>query len=247
MPTSAELRNNYQRFTRNYLTDLAIRIEDPSESDEVFLRSYKRLTSLNSWQEFVVKRKASDEAYAFFIEAHNDAVSSHVLARIGSWRAALQSLRSCLENVFFCEYYKDHPVELRLWCDGKHRITFSEMVAYFKVHPDFFSLPAQFVDFSQIQREYSTLSRAVHASARSFRMTASDTKTIIWEKDAAKLNMWDSRQREVIMLLNYFLLTSYRTEVNGARLPGLRKAIGYSLDNEDHRTRVKEILGVNIL
>ena len=62
----------------------------------------------------VLEPRMTADSLAFFLEAQNDALVSHVFGNLGSWRSALKALRSCIENVAFCLYYKDHPVELHL-------------------------------------------------------------------------------------------------------------------------------------
>ena len=73
---------------------------------------------------------------------------------MGSWRAALQSLRSTIDNVLFCLFYKDHPVELRLWGQGKDKRSFSELFGYLKKHPEMNGLPQSVVGVFDLEREY---------------------------------------------------------------------------------------------
>jgi hypothetical protein len=241
-----EVKANFQRFTAAYLTELSSVQASISNHEDIFVESYQFLTSINVWRELIIKNRVAESAYAFFVEAHNDAVSSHAFARMGSWRAALKSLRSCIENVLFCEYYKDHPVELRLWDQGKHKISFSETMNYFDSHPDISDLPTDFTDLPRLQREYGTLSRAVHGSAPSFRMTGDDGFTNLWICDVARIGSWHTREHAVILCINYFLLSLYRELLQGAQFPGLRQAIGLCLNSQHHRDKVRDTIGVNI-
>jgi hypothetical protein len=215
-------------------------------SEELFLNSYTRLTSINAWRELLIKNEASDEAYRFFCEAQNDGVSSHVLAGLGSWRASLKCLRSCIENVLFCEYYKDHPIELRLWLLGKHRLGFSETINYFQKHPDVEGIKNDLAGLGRLQKEYSILSRAVHGSDFNFRMTAAGGTTNLWSSDNRKLNSWSTRERETLIGINLILLTLHSKALQGASLLGLRQSIGLIIKSPTLRNAIKAQLGVNL-
>ena len=51
-----------------------------------------------------------------------------------------------------------------------------------------------------MKAEYSMLSKAVHASATSFRMTDKGTVTSLWSSDRIKLGSWKSREKNVIII-----------------------------------------------
>src|SRR5204862_7086402 len=134
---------------------------------DAFLSSYSRIASMNAWRSDMLETIVSASSLEFFAEALNDVLISHVFARFGSWRSALMSLRSCIENTCYCLYYKDHPVELRLWESGKHRPPFAEIHGYLASHPDIEPLGSSPVTgLANLKSEYGTLSRAVHASAK---------------------------------------------------------------------------------
>jgi len=246
MSLQNELRTNYRKFreaSRTERNEVESKLE---ESQEIFLESYKFLASINSWRVLLLKPEISENAYNFFVEAHNDAVSSHAFAQMGSWRAALKFLRSCIENILACEYYKDHPVELSLWAEGRHRISFTDLTSYFQKHPDISSLEDDFASLGDIQKEYSTLSRAVHGSATSFRMTGGHQNTNLWISDKAKLGSWHTRERRTLTSLNFFLIALHQKELQGARLPGLRNAISLVLRSEGYRQKVREQTNINL-
>ena len=106
---------------------------------------------------------------AFFFEAHNDALVSHVSASTGAWRSALQALRSCIENTLAAVYYNDHPIELELWQSSRFMLGFSELLGYMEKHPRLSPLGVQLSGLAAMKTEYATLSKAVHASAANFR------------------------------------------------------------------------------
>lgn len=82
-------------------------------------------------------------------------------------------MRSTLENTLYFLYYKDHPVELQLWQQQRHRLGFTDLIAYFKGHP----LLAEFNHQSEtgivaLEDAYASLSKAVHGSVSYFRMVS---------------------------------------------------------------------------
>lgn len=173
-------------------------------------------------------------------------MSSHVLAALGSWRESLKCLRSCIENVLFCEYYKDHPIELRLWLAGKHRLAFHEVISYFEKHPDIDENTKDLAGLGRLQKEYSILSRAVHGSGFSFRMTAAGGTTNLWSSDNTKLSSWSTRERQTLVGINLVLLTLRRRSLQGASLLALRQSIGLVIKSPTLRGEIRTRLGVNL-
>lgn len=117
MSLREEIEANYRRFESDWKQSLSnsIAITGELELDPTFLESYYRLTTLQAWRAGLLEALLPKESYYFYLEAQNDALVSHIQARSGSWRSALKSLRSVIENVLFALYYMDHPVELSLW------------------------------------------------------------------------------------------------------------------------------------
>lgn len=240
-----EIAANFRRFETAWPAELELVQSELGNSEEKYLQSYRRLTALNAWRTFVDDNFAPG-ARDFFREAHNDAVSSHALARLGSWRAALKAIRSCIENVLYSEYYKDHPVELRLWGQGQHILGFSEVLSYLRRHPDISGLPDDFAGLDRIEKEYATLSRAVHGSATSFRMTTSEGLTNLWSADPTKLGSWSTREKHTLIGLNLLLIALHKNALQGAGLPGLRQAIALTLDSDRQRDGIRDTFGVNL-
>ncbi len=246
MALEEEVAANFGRFSSEWRRELTQTIRELDSSEESFVRSYSRLTSLHAWRTYVIEPMVPTDAAKFFIEAQNDSLSSHVFARCGSWRASLKSLRSCIENVFFCQYYKDHPIELRLWANGKHRMAFAECLLYFRQHPDLQGFERNLAGLDRLEREYAVLSRAVHGSAPSFRMTLEDGTTNLWSSTPARLGAWETREKLVVLGLNLFLVAVYRSILAGTGLPGLRQAISVNISSDDLRLRLKEQFQVAI-
>lgn len=241
-----EIVSNFNNFHAKWQAELSTVQTTLASSEAIYLDSYRRLISLNAWRELLLKNIMSAEPYGFFCEAQNDAISSHVFARLGSWRAALQCLRSCIENVFFCEYYKDHAIELRLWDQGRHRLSFNEMVNYFQKHPDMDNVDSNISGLDRIQREYTTLSRAVHASTTSYRMTVPDGQTNLWTSDIPRLGAWNTRERQTLTGLNLLLIVLHHTALQGTALPGLRQSIALIVRSNTLRRSIRVNFGVNL-
>ncbi len=134
--TKAEIEENFNAFTELWKRELPASIAELDKSASIFGTSYARIVSLNAWRAALLAGRLSAASVEFFSEAVNDVLVSHVFARMGTWRTALMSLRGAIENVCYCLFYKDHPVELRLWETGKHRPAFSDVHGYLQQHPD---------------------------------------------------------------------------------------------------------------
>lgn len=244
-----ELAANFEQFTNRWPEEMERAFSELSEHDDhgdKFLRSYKRIVSINAWRSLIIQSTDSEGPVNFFVEAHNDAVSSHVFARLGSWRTALKSLRSCIENVLFCEFYKDHPVEFRKWKKSEHRITFQKLLKYFQTHPEIKELPNHLSGLPRLNSEYATLSQAVHSSAPSFRMTEGEEETRLWSTDRAKLGAWHTRERISLTGINLLLCALYREELQGAAQQGLRRAVSLTLSSSDLRDDIGDHLSINL-
>jgi hypothetical protein len=222
-----ETEANFKVFDNNWRADMAAVSAELAKSSAIYLASYRRIVSLQAWRSFLETR-ISDGGLAFFLEAQNDALTSHVFANLGSWRSALKALRGCIDNILYCVYYKDHPIELRLWHEGKHKLTFAEHFTYLDNHPD--RIPVPQIDAMPVLRaEYATLSKAVHASAKSFRMTDDIKDTLLWSDANELRGKWQTREQVVISHINLCLLVLFRRELEGAASPALRDAIGLAV------------------
>jgi hypothetical protein len=220
-----EVEENYKQFDKSSFEAATATRETLAASSTQYLASYRLVTTLQAWRSVVLEGLLDDDALAFFLEAQNDALASHALARVGMWRSALQSLRSCIENVLTCTYYMDHPVELRLWSIAGHRLNFSDLLTYFERHPDLVELPQVANGLSILSKEFATLSRAVHGSAARFRMSAAG-KPELWNAEPTKLGAWATRQRKAITAINVFLLALFREQLSGTKKAPLRQAVG---------------------
>lgn len=244
---NAEVRSNFDSFTKSWKKSLpdVIASLDSYESD--FLKSYARITSLNAWRNNILEAKISESSLGFYAEALNDALISHVFARFGTWRSALKALRSCIENTCYCLYYKDHPIELRLWESGKHRPGFSETLNYLASHPDISSLGDTAVTgIATLKEEYSTLSRAVHGSAKSFRMSSDAGDIALWKGDPPSLGQWKTRESQTLSALNLLMMSMFRNELLGTQQPGLRQSLA-EVVSPSIRLKVKKQLGITLM
>jgi hypothetical protein len=170
---SAEIDANYARFFEAWSAEATGNVAY-SRGKEALLESHRRLAAFRALRVHVVETTLSDRAAAFFLEANNDLVTSHVCAHMCAWRAALKFLRSAVENTLSAFYFDVHPIELRLWEAGSFKLGFTTAMKFFGSHPDLAPLPDAVPGLAQIEKEYATLSKAVHASSRTFRMTEGD-------------------------------------------------------------------------
>jgi hypothetical protein len=238
-----EIEANFKAFDADWRSEMSKTATELAKDNATYLRSYRRIVSLQAWRAHLESR-VSEGSLAFFLEAQNDALTSHVFAALGSWRSALKALRSCIENVCFCLYYKDHPVELTLWLAGEHKPTFNELFNYFEHHPR--RIKAASIDaMPLIRSEYPTLSLAVHASAKAFRMTEDIKSTLLWSDAQDRKGKWQTRERDVIMALNLLLLALFRDDLSGAAAAGLREAVSLAIPASkypDIKTHMKVFL-----
>lgn len=221
-----EIRQNYTVFQKEWQDNLSARVSDFPSHAKRFERSYIRLTSLQAWRAGVVEQQLAHGSIGFYIEAQNDALISHVQASLGSWRVALKSLRSCIENILLCLYYKDHPIELVLWESGAFRLSFSEAMQYFKKHPLIKNVQSDLTGLSLISEEYKKLSIAVHSSAVDFRMTEGATNLLLWNTDNKHESIWETHEKKTLQGLNMLMLTIFRQLLQGASLGSVRQALG---------------------
>ncbi len=240
----AETESNFRAYTSRWQAGLSEVSAKLDANGHKYLASYRRIISLQAWR-IHLEPAISPDSLAFFAEAQNDALTSHVFGRLGSWRAALKCLRSCAENVLFCLYYKDHPIELELWHAHKHRLSFAETITYFRKHPLTSKIPDAVTGLPTLQKEYTTLSAAVHASANRFRMTAEGQMPTLWNSNKSLLGAWSTREGHTLVAINLLLLSLFRDDLKGARLPNLRKAISLVLRQDRYRD-IRSHLGVRL-
>ena len=202
------------------------------------IESYARIAALNAIKIDLVEPIFSKGAAQFFFEAHNDALLSHVNASMGSWR-------SFLENTLAAVYYQDHPVEFTKWESGAFRISPKELREYICEHPLIVELANELDLKAILDSEYAILSKAVHGSSSLFRMTSSNGKTNIATAALPDLGKWASRERETVNLCVVILVSVFKDQLDGAKLPGLRKALGIPLLSKS-RSALKSKLGITI-
>lgn len=240
-----EVAANFQRFSGRWKSHLQSVLTSLANEQSRFRQSYFRLTSIQAWRSELLEGLLSSDALEFFLEAQNDAVLSHVLAHLGCWRSALQALRSCIENAMRSLYYMDHPVEVKLWHAHKHHLPFAELTKYFSSHPQVSDVAHGKQAVASLRSEYQTLSRAVHASAKSFRMTLDPDRIVLFSDHKIRLKQWSSREKRVLSGLNLLLLSLFRTHLAGARLPNLRKAVSLAISGTK-RPAIRKHLSVRL-
>jgi len=232
---SEEISNNFKAFDKQWPKDLsAARAALGTPAAAHYAASYLRITSIQAWRASIITSKLDEGSSAFFFEAQNDLLVSHCMAQCGSFRQALKSLRAAIENFYFSMYYKDHSIELQKWELGQHKLGFTELNSYFESHPLVAEHGTENTGLSSIKTEYSTLSKAVHGSAKSFRMTQNLVDIKLWSDDVAGVGKWAARERAVINGMNQLLLHLFKDDLQGARQLGLRELIGHVLPKTKH-------------
>lgn len=226
---SDEIDSNFALFRSSYSTAIGENLATLEARTE-YAASYRRIASIQALKSYVVVPGTAEDAAAFFVEAQNDLLLSHVQASIGSWRVALQSLRSAIESVCACLYYMDHPIELELWRQGAFRLGFSAASKYFESHPKLSGLPGSIV-FDILREEYATLSKAVHGSAVDFWMTHSDGEISLWNTEASRAGMWGTREKKVVQGLCLLTMCLFSHELTGTKNAGVRDTLGLLLSS----------------
>lgn len=239
-----EVRANYEAYLATFLSVINKNVT-ASKGDSKLEESYARVAVINALKVDLVDAHFSKDAAHFFYEAHNDALISHVNASFGSWRPALQSLRSYMENTMAAIYYKDHPVELEKWKSGGFYIPPRDLRDYISDHPRMKKVGSAIHLKEKLNKEYATLSKAVHGSSSLFRMTSNDGKTNIAEPGADSLGKWSSREKSTINICTVMLICVLSEQLDGAKLSSLRDNLGIAL-SADSRAALKTHLNINI-
>lgn len=241
-----EIAENCRAFDKQAVSALATARTALDPANGKFEKSYERIASIQAWRTGVIHELPSEDAQAFFFEAQNDFLVSHCLARHGSFRQALKALRSAIENIYFALYYMDHPVELENWLRGLHRIGFSELTTYLEKHPALSRGFPGTIPLGTLTHEYSTLSKAVHGSAKSFRMTQNLSDLQLWIGDLPSVGKWATREKTVVHAVNLLLLQIFREKLIGTQRRNLREVIGLLIP-PTQIAQIKKEQGITII
>jgi len=228
----AEAKGSASRFPGTLIDDLSITCRERSDH-RCYLPGYLAVVSLQGWRQFVFERMRSESAAKFFLECQNDSLQSLALSLVGMWRPALQSLRAALEGCLAAAYYSDHPVEARRWTTGSFSIGFSQLLKYFEEHPADLSAHARLNPLPALEKEYTTLSQAVHGSRLSFRMST-DGQIALSRNDGRLHSMWLTRHRSVLQAINLLLCGLFRDDIRGNDHAELRKTISLAVPRRLH-------------
>jgi hypothetical protein len=241
---SSELKANYEVFSEALPKRLVANC-NLFRNKAALIESYARIASINALKIDLIEQYFPKGAAHFFYEAHNDVLLSHVNASFGSWRLALQSLRSFMENTLATIYFLDHPIEFEKWKNGKFSISPKELREYVSDHPKIVDLSKELKFKAAIDKEYGTLSKAVHGSSVSFRMTTEDGKTNIANPNEADLGKWSTRERITIDICLTAMIGVLRDQLEGAKMQNLRGSLGLTIKPRS-RDALKKHCGVSI-
>lgn len=211
-------------------------------ADTRLSRVYLHALAFESWRQHVLETKLGP-GLPFWYEAQNDYLLALTHGGRGVWRSALQSLRSFVENAAGAIYYSEHPVEARRFAAQDFRLTWTETKEYLKSYP--YSTPSAFRDslWQVLGEEYGELSRAVHGSTDSFRMTAGQQYPSICSSSPQLVGAWATRMLAAARAVNLVLLQHYASDLEGARLPALREDVSKAVTSRD-RTTVRQAVGI---
>lgn len=239
-----EIKTNYLAFSQAVSNSIVDNIAT-FRGDEKLAESYARIAAVNALKVDVVDPHFPKGAAHFFFEAHNDALLSHVNASFGSWRPALQALRSFMENTMAAIYYLDHPVEFEKWSNGDFQISPKEMREYIAEHPKLLKIVKELDLKAALDKEYGTLSKAVHGSSNLFRMTTPDGNTNIANPSAADLGKWSTRERTTIDICITALVGVLSDYLDGAKMQNLRAALRIAIQSNS-RAALKKHMDISI-
>lgn len=240
----AEIKGNYDKFSQHF-SDSIVRNISEFKGNEKLVESYARIAAINALKLDIVKPHFPEGAAHFFFEAHNDSLISHVNASFGSWRPALQALRSFMENTMAAIYYLDHPVEFVKWSAGDFRMSPRELRVYLSEHPRLGKLSTELDLKAALDNEYGTLSKAVHGSNNLFRMTTADGKTNIATPSSADLGKWSARERSAVDLCITSFVGVLSEHLDGAKMQNLRAVLGIAI-RSNSRAALKKHMDVSI-
>lgn len=240
----SQIKSNYLAFTKTVSSSIVANIEG-FKGDEKLVESYSRIAAINALKVDLVEPNFPKGAAHFFFEAHNDALLSHVNASFGSWRPALQSLRSFMENTLAAVYYMDHPVEYEKWSVGEFQLSPREMRDYIAGHPRLIALVKELDLKAALDKEYGTLSKAVHGSSSLFRMTSADGKTNIASPSMADLGKWSARERNAVDICITVVLAVISSFLDGTKMQNLRAALSNAVQTKS-RAALKKHMNIII-
>jgi len=235
-----ELEANFRDFRTDWTAQASANWKQLGFLD-FYERSYRRIACLHALKNELVLPNFTEGSAAFFLEAHNDALVSHVNASFGAWRTSLNALRSCIENCLNSMYYRDHPVELELWGEGKFRMGFSELLSYAEKQPRLSCFDNTKTGVQFLREEYATLSRAVHASAVDFRMTDSASSVLLWNTDKARAGMWSTRESKTIEGICLVFSFMFSDKLTGTQLSNLRGMLRFVLSSSKKAILKKDL------
>lgn len=154
---------------------------------------------------FIIEKKTSSKATFILWEIAQDFETSFMLAIMGNYKYAIQTLRNCLETTFNFIYYFDHPIEFEWWLDGEEDSKYGHELLdryYFKF--DNFKRYDKHTNFkSEIRRLYNGLSKYIHSRPKNFQ-----SKEKI-KYNTGKFNQWMDYYKYVNETCNILMILRF--------------------------------------
>ncbi|MER8838458.1 hypothetical protein [Mesorhizobium sp. M0684] len=242
-PIEIEIDCNGVAFADKWSKEIAANIVALT-GEPALLKSYRRITAVQAIKVALLKKYSAGSA-EFFYEAHNDIITSHVCASFGAWRTSLQTLRSAIENALCAIYFRDHPIELERWNRGEYKTNFQDLCKYCETHPKLIEAEKKLKVIDALRAEYSTLSKAVHSSAKNFRMSDAAGKILMWSTERPKLGMWGTRHTLVVQGIVLLMSMLESPQLVGTMNSPVRSQLFFAISTEK-RKALKEALGITV-
>ncbi|QWC57999.1 hypothetical protein F7D01_13815 [Erythrobacter sp. 3-20A1M] len=142
-------------------------------------------------------------------------------------------------------FFLDHPVEFEKWRVGDFRLPPKAMREYIAEHPKLINLVNDLGLKAALDKEYGTLSKAVHGSDSLFRMTSAEGNINIANPSAADLGKWSARERSAVDLSITALAGVLSDFLEGAKMQNLRAVLGVAVQPKS-RAALRKHLNISI-
>lgn len=199
-------------------------------SEDELYTTYRATIVFKNWK-LSLNHLGINNLDLIFDELFEDINASYFLALLGLYRSAHMHMRSSIELSLQLLYFLHHPIEYKLWKEGKFVIKFDKLQEYFTNHPDFETDITPLIQ--NIFKNWKTFSKHIHGESPLFFQC---------EKDVRKTNTfsrkdfgtWKTNFEKNAYYLNKLFLLFFKKDFN--RIPEASRNILTSLLKEDEKT-----------